>query len=75
MKNLIEGRKPIFGDPEQIAWLKKQVRLSNALKDRLVEATIEENPLRADLIKDQVVSTRTQLCVPLPSQSFNTEFR
>ncbi len=58
MSNLINGRKPIFGDPEQIAWLKRQRRLREATERGYVVADVEENPLGAKLFKDQLALVR-----------------
>jgi hypothetical protein len=58
MRNTINGKKPTFGDPEQIAWLKRQARLKEAVEHGYVTADLEDNPLKARLLKDQVVLVR-----------------
>ena len=58
MDNLINGRKPVFGDPEQIAWLKRHARLQEAAKRGYVTAEVEENPLGIKRHKDQVIVVR-----------------
>ena len=52
---MINGRKPTFGDLEQIAWLKRQTRLKEAVERGYVEADLEENPLKVSLLKNMVV--------------------
>ena len=52
MKNEIHNRKPTFGDPEQIDWLKKQARLKEAADAGPLDIVIEQVPM-GDAASDQ----------------------
>jgi hypothetical protein len=54
MANLIKGRKPTFGDVEQIEWLKRQARLSAAFDRGRVDAELANDAIPSRRIKDQI---------------------
>lgn len=57
-KNTINGRKPRFGDLEQIEWLKRQARLQEAAERGFVHAEVERDPLGSRVISKQVIIVR-----------------